>query len=67
MRRISEIHSPAIAGVIREKSTKSVIAEIKNCMYDGADMIDVHMSCMEKTDVETLKVISSSNISYLKK
>lgn len=66
MTKISKIVSPAIAGVIREKSTKSVIAEIKNCMYDGADMIDVHMSCMEKTDVETLKqVVASTSLPIL--
>ena len=66
MMKISEIKSPAIAGVIREKNVRSVIAEIKNCMYDGADMIDVHMSCMEKTDVETLKqVVASTSLPIL--
>lgn len=66
MKKIAEITSPAIAGVIRERSVKSVIAEIKNCMYDGADMIDVHMSCMEKTDVETLKqVVASTSLPIL--
>ena len=57
MKKISELNSPAIAGVIREKTTMSAIAEIKNCMYDGADIIDLHMSCIENSDVESLKQI----------
>lgn len=47
MKKISEITSPALAGVIREKTSASAIAEIKNHTYDGADMIDLHMSCLE--------------------
>ena len=45
MKKLSEIAAPAIAGVIREKTQMSAVAEIKNCVYDGADMIDLHMSC----------------------
>ncbi len=66
MEKLSKLNSPAIAGVIREKSIASAIAEIKNCMYDGADMIDLHMSCLENMDVETLKkIISSSKLPVL--
>ena len=66
MKKISKIISPAIAGVIREKNERSAIAEIKNCMYDGADMIDVHMSCFDNTDVETLKrIVSSTSLPIL--
>lgn len=66
MKKISEITSPALAGVIREKDINSAIAEIKNCMYDGADMIDLHMSCLEKTDKNALKaVIASSKLPVL--
>ena len=39
MKILSKLQAPAIAGVIREKTAKAAIAEIKNCMYDGADMI----------------------------
>ena len=46
MKKISEINPPALAGVIREKNVCAAVAEIKNCMYDGADMIDLHMSCL---------------------
>ena len=66
MRKIADITSPAIAGVIREKNSKAAIAEMKNCMYDGADMIDLHMSCLEKTDVDTLRnIVVSTNLPVL--
>lgn len=66
MKKISEITSPALAGVIREKTSASAIAEIKNCTYDGADMIDLHMSCLENTDIDTLKsIISASRLPVL--
>ena len=57
---LSNIVAPALAGVIREKTKMSAIAEIKNCMYDGANMIDLHLSCLEKYDVNTLKEIVNS-------
>lgn len=66
MRRLSSLEAPALAGVIREKSVRGAVAEIKNCMYDGADMIDLHMSCLEKSDVETLrKIIQSTRLPVL--
>ena len=61
MKKISELESPIIAGVVREKNAKAAIAEIKNCMYDGADMIDLHMSCLENSDTDTLKEIICSS------
>lgn len=33
---------------------------MKNCMFDGADMIDLHLSCLENYDVDTLKDIVNS-------
>ena len=60
MKKISEISAPAIAGVIREKNSTAAIAEIRNCMYDGADMIDLHLSCLETDDVDTLRRIVNS-------
>ena len=63
---LSQLPEPAIAGVVREKSARDAIAEIKNCMYDGAAMIDLHMSCLENTDEETLKqIIGSSKLPVL--
>lgn len=57
MKKISELISPALAGVIREKSVMSAIAGIKNCIYDGADIIDLHISCLEDTSIGSLKSI----------
>jgi len=49
-----------------EKSTKAAIAEINNCVYDGADMIDLHMSCLENTQTSELKkIISFSRLPVL--
>lgn len=58
--KLSRLPSPALAGVVREKGVRGAIAEIRNCMYDGATMIDLHMSCLEKTDVDTLGAIIRS-------
>ena len=66
MKKLSAINAPALAGVIREDNEKSAIAEIKNCLYDGADMIDLHMSCLESSDEETLReIIHSSKLPIL--
>ena len=66
MKKLSKISAPAIAGVIREKNARSAIAEIKNCMYDGADMIDLHLSCLETSDVSTLRsIVISSKLPIL--
>ncbi len=63
MKKLTEINPPALAGVIREKSAQSAIAEIKNCMYDGADMIDLHMSCLENADIKA--IIGASKLPVL--
>ena len=66
MKRLSELEAPALAGVVKEKRRLDAVAEIKNCMYDGADMIDLHLSCLESTDVEELrKIISTSKLPIL--
>ncbi len=66
MTKISKLQAPALAGVVKEKGIKSAIAEIKNCMYDGATMIDLHMPCLEDTSVDALKkVISSTKLPVL--
>jgi len=61
MQTLSHLPAPAIAGVVREKSARGAIAEMKNCMYDGADMIDLHLSCLEERDEESLKKIMASS------
>jgi len=66
MNRLSKLAAPAVAGVVREKTVRSAIAEIKNCLYDGADMIDLHISCLENSDTESLKeIIASSRLPVL--
>ena len=64
--KLSELTAPAIAGVVREKSIRGAIAEIKNCTYDGADMIDLHLSCLDDTSVDSLKkIIGASKLPIL--
>lgn len=66
MKKLSELSSPALAGVVREKTEKAAIAEIKNCLCGGADMIDLHMSCLENVDESTLRnIIFSSKLPIL--
>ena len=60
MVKLSTLTTPALAGVVREKTARQAIAQIKNCLYDGATMIDLHMSCLEKQDTDTLKSIINS-------
>lgn len=60
MNKLSAIPAPAVAGCVRERTVRAAIAEMKNCYYDGADMIDLHLSCLEDTDLEALKKIISS-------
>ncbi|MBR2907960.1 MAG: type I 3-dehydroquinate dehydratase [Clostridia bacterium] len=64
--KLSTLTAPAVAGVVRETSVRAAIAEIKNCIYDGATMIDLHMSCLANSDVESLrKIISASRLPIL--
>lgn len=59
--KLSKLPAPVLAGVVREKTRASAIAEMKNCLYDGAGMIDLHMSCLENVDTDTLRAIISSS------
>ena len=61
MQRLSQLQAPALAGVVREQTVRGVIAQIKNCICDGADMIDLHLSCLEERDEESLKKIMASS------
>lgn len=62
MIKLSKMQAPAIAGVIREETPIKAITEIKNCLFSGAQMIDLHMSCLNDTSVESLKSIISSTL-----
>lgn len=44
--KLSQLGAPALAGVVKEKRIRGAIAEIKNCFYDGATMIDLHLPCL---------------------
>ena len=64
--KLSQIPAPAVAGCVREMTTRAAIAEIKNCYYDGADMIDLHITCLEDMGIDNLKkVISSTKLPVL--
>ena len=64
--KLSQLPAPAIAGVVREKNLRSAIAQIKNCKYNGAEMIDLHMSCLEDSSAETLrKIVNSTTLPIL--
>ena len=57
---LADLPSPVLAGVVRERTKRAAVAEIKNCLSDGAGMIDLHLSCLEQTDLETLSAIINS-------
>lgn len=64
--KLSQLKSPVLAGVVREKDARSAIAEITNCAYDGAGMIDLHLSALENTDTDTLReIIEASRLPVL--
>jgi len=66
MKKLSSLEAPALAGIVREKNALAAVAEIQNCIYSGADMIDLHVSCLNDTSVETLKsIISTSKLPVL--
>lgn len=56
-KKISEIPSPAVAGVVRERTARDAVAGIRNCVYDGADMIDLHLSCLEDAGTDVLRTV----------
>ena len=61
MIKLSELQAPALAGVVKEKYSRNAIAEMKNCLCDGAAMIDLHLSCLEQTDVDSLRTIIATS------
>ena len=66
MKKLSAIPAPALAGVVKKKTADGAIAEIQNCLYDGADMIDLHLTSLENSDVPTLrKIVEGSKLPIL--
>ncbi len=56
-KKLSQLPAPIPAGVVKEKNAAAAMAEIQNCIYDGAGMIDLHLPTLENSDVATLKKI----------
>ena len=64
--KLSRLPAPVLAGVVRERTAAAVLGEIKNCKYDGASMIDLHISCLENSDVPTLRrIVEGSGLPIL--
>ena len=42
-----KVPRPMLAGVVREQSCATAIAAIRNCEYQGATGIDLHLSCLD--------------------
>lgn len=57
MRRLSELTAPALAGVVKERTAEEAVAAIAACRIAGADMVDLHLSCLEAYDHDTLRAI----------
>ena len=66
MKRLSELSAPALAGVVREKTVRAAWGEIKNCHLHGADMIDLHLSCLaDQSEAGIRAVIERSPLPVL--
>ena len=60
-KRLNLTHPPLLAAAVRCADPAEAIAAIRSCALHGADMIDLHISCLNQTDDETLaRVIGSS-------
>ena len=64
----AKVPSPMLAGVVKEKETKSALASIKNYECGGATGIDLHLSCLdeESRKIDKLRyIIDSSKLPIL--
>lgn len=59
--RLSKISAPALAGVVKERDDKAATQEILYCVESGADMIDLHLPCLEDNSEGTLRTIITSS------
>ena len=53
-KRLNLTHPPLLAAAVRCADPAEAIAAIRSCALHGADMIDLHISCLNQTDDETL-------------
>ena len=44
--KLSQIPPPALVGVVKEKGVNGAVAQMKNCICDGATMIDLHAAAV---------------------
>ena len=60
--KLTEIKTPAIAGVVRERTVKDAIASIQNYKLKGAAMVDLHLSTLEDKyrNVDSIRMIVES-------
>ncbi len=68
MKRFSTLKAPVLACVLRERTPRAAIAAIKNAEINGADVIDLHLSCFdpEYRNEESFKeVISATKLPVL--
>ncbi|MBE6554324.1 MAG: type I 3-dehydroquinate dehydratase [Ruminococcaceae bacterium] len=59
--KISELPSPVIAGVVNQRTQAGVISEIKNCIFAGASIIDLHLEWLAHLEEQELKKIMDSS------
>lgn len=62
---IVSLQKPVYAGVIKERTVKTAVAAIHNCVYKGATGIDLHLSCLDeefKTIENIRKIVNASKI-----
>ncbi len=55
--KVSQLNAPALAGVINQSTMAGVISEIKNYIFDGASMFDLHMEWITHLDDTQLATI----------
>lgn len=61
MKRLSTLAAPALAGVVKADTPNGAIAEILNCYYAGADMIDLHVNKLDACDETALRKIAEAS------
>ena len=55
--KISQMLSPLLAGVVSQRSKSGAISAIKNCTFSGADMIDLHLECLDEKNEDAFREI----------
>ncbi len=64
--KISQLPAPVLAGVVYGKNRPGAISAIKNCMFAGADIIDLHLECLdEQTEDAFREIISAAKLPVL--